>query len=175
MKKFKQKKNFFSKKKFLIEDGAQSGAVFRLMIDAIIGLVILIMIFSTISYFNYLRLQTSIDEFNLKIISAINSPDGRVIESNNALLFFRGTTFSNVEIQEMTAYPSECFKFESNLSFVNIGHSGDYAEILENTETRVYFRCESTHESYDFETQSGCDIECIISFGRRLEDLSDFN
>lgn len=175
MKKFKKNKNFFSKIKILPEQKAQSGAVFRLMIDAIIGMVILTMILSTLNYFTYLRFQTSIDEFNLKIISAINSPNGQVIESNNALLFSRGTIFSNVEIQEMTAYPAECFSFETNLTFIDVGSQGEYVEIIENTETRVYFRCESTGFSYDFETQTGCDVECVISFGRRLEDRSGFN
>ena len=195
MKKFKQNKNIFSKTKFLIENnaqsgaetfvpfgksfikkvlpeqGAQSGAVFRLMIDAIIGLVILAMILSTLSYFNYLKLQSSLDEFNLKVISAINSPNGRVIESNGNLFFLEGTGFTSIGMQELTAHPAECFSFQSRLGSVLIeGIQDRSAKIINNIETRVYFRCETASFAHGY-----CDIECVISFGTRLEDTSGLN
>lgn len=172
MKKFKIKKST----KFLLEQKAQSGPVFRLMIDSIIGLAILAMILSTLSYFNYLKVQSSFEEFNNKVISAINSPNGRVIESNGTLFFLEGTGFTSVGLEELTAYPAECFSFESNLSVIEISpiNQGS-AKMLGNIETRVYFRCNSTGQIFDYETGIGCDIECVISFGRKLEDLSSFN
>ena len=44
--------NLTNSQNFFLENKAQAGAVFRLMVDAIIGLVILVAILSTLSLLN---------------------------------------------------------------------------------------------------------------------------
>ncbi len=182
MKKFKTKNNVSIIKRIfnrniLLENNAQSGAVFRLMVDAIIGLIIMAMVLSTLSYFNYLKVQSSFEEFNRKILAGVNSPNGNVIESNGNLFFLKGTGFTTLGLQEITAYPAECFSFESNLSVVKISTTNshnDSAQMLENTDARLFVRCDPSNEIYDFDSQTGCELNCVVSFGKRLENQSNF-
>ena len=92
MKKFKLKKRNTVENvihPFSLETRAQSGAVFRLMIDGIVGLAILLIIISALSYFQALRVQAANEKFFSLVESATNSPNGKVFVEKN-LLFTQG-------------------------------------------------------------------------------------
>jgi len=159
--KFLKKKN---RGNIFSEEAGQASAVFRLMVDAIIGFAILMIIVSALTYFNDLRIRTSLSEFNSLVESAVNSPDGKIVESNS-LVFSKGQGFSSQSMQAITGVPASCFLFKTNLSFVDVGN-GLYIEIRQNTETKVYAQClEASLGSCD---NSTCEICCIISFGKKI-------
>lgn len=147
-----------------IDERAQSGTVFKLMVDAIIGLVILMIILSVIGYFESMRVDVSRTEFISIVKSATESPDGRVV-SSNTLIFLKGTGFTATQLQSITNYPAECFKFESIHGLAPVVADGRIIEIKQNIETKIYARCIPITNS-----TGDCRIECIISFGKKLFD-----
>ncbi len=157
---FSNKKNSVFQKK-IFDNKAQSGTVFRLMVDAIIGLVILMIILSVLGYFESLRVDISRAEFLSIIKSATESPDGSVI-SSGVLVFVKGTSFTATQLQSITNYSSDCFVFESNLGFTEIMGGGKIIMIKQNTETKIHVKCVPVSDEKK--------IECIISFGKKLEE-----
>ena len=149
------------------EQKAQSGAVFRLMVDAIIGLVILLMIISSINYFNSLRLEVSKAEFTALIKSAVDSPNGKIVESGN-LVFSAGDIYDSVTISFMTGYPKDCFRFQTNLAFTETG-SGRYIKFGQPVDAKVYASCRATGEECSPDDEDCLAIDCLISFGKKLE------
>jgi len=164
--KFKKEK---FKNNFLQENKAQSGAVFRLMIDAIIGLVIFAMILSTLAYFESLRIEASRAEFVTKVQAAVQSPNGAIIESDGKLFFLKGNGFNTIQLRDLTGYPKECFSFESNLHFVDITDVS--VEFEQNVEAKLYVQCSTTNDvcDYDDPDTDCCEIECIVSFGKPIQ------
>lgn len=154
-------------RKRILNEKGQANAVFRLMVDAIIGFAILMIIISALSYFNELRIKTSLSEFNSLVESAVNSPDGKVVESNY-LVFSKERGFSASTMESITGVPSSCFQFTTNLGFVDTG-DGSYVDVKQNTETKVYSQCQpATISSYCI-NPAGCEICCLISFGKKIE------
>jgi len=176
MKKFiTRKKSTFGKVThvFSQENRAQSGAVFRLMIDSVIGLAILLVIISVLAYFNALRIQAAQEKFFSLVTSATNSPNGKVFSESN--LLFTPSGISTITIRNKTNIYEGCFHFESNLTNVKIsdGGSGDASKIdfTSNVETNVYARCTLKEEQCDIDSEDCCEVDCLISFGKKI--LSD--
>jgi hypothetical protein len=175
MKKFRVRKNSFLLKNIFSlnkEQNAQSGAVFRLMVDAVIGLAIIAMILSTLSYFNYLKINASIGEVNNKILAAVSSPNGEVIASTSKLFFLKGMTLTTGQMQSLTGYPEDCFRFKSNLGLIDITAEGKMVEFTESVETFFYARCTSENEFQIDPDESICEVECVFSFGEKLDSLN---
>jgi len=169
MKKFKsEKKSTLQKIPYLfsLENRAQSGAVFRLMIDGIIGLAILLIIISALSYFQVLRGQADNEKFYSLVKSATESPNGKVFSEKNLLLPPGG--FSSISIRNKTNIYEGCFDFQSNLVSAKI--TGDDVEVITFTtgvETNVYAQCDLGEDCTD-EAQECCKVTCVISFGKRI-------
>lgn len=156
-----------------IEQRGQAGAVFRLMIDGIIGIAILMIILGVLTHFNALQAKVSIEEFNTKVIAAAQSPDGSVLSSQSALRLSEGVIFSSNGMQDLTGYPASCFSFNSNRSLIRIKGGGSVAEVVQTTDSKIYVKCSPTGLiASDPDDVTTCEIECIISFGEKLE--SDF-
>jgi hypothetical protein len=150
----------------MFEEKAQSGTVFRLMIDAIIGLVILMIILSVLGYFQSLRVDVSRAEFVSTVKAATETPDGRVVSSER-LIFLKGTTFSSDQLQYVTNYSSDCFEFQTSHATVEIFAGGKMAEFKQDIETMVYASCRPG--------TGDCIIFCDVSFGRKLEEIPLIN
>ncbi|MDD4251113.1 MAG: hypothetical protein PHX27_02885 [Candidatus ainarchaeum sp.] len=146
----------------ILDVKGQSGAVFRLMVDAIIGLVILLIILSVLTYFESVRIDVSKAEFISIVQSAVETPNGSVVASKT-LVFVSGLGFSASQLQSLTNYPADCFKFQSNLGSVNIIADGKMVEFKQNVETKVYAKCEP-----DLDNPENI-ITCDISFGTKLD------
>jgi hypothetical protein len=142
-----------------LENKAQAGAVFRLMIDAIIGLVILASILSTMAYFEQQQVSLALREFETLLTSAVNSPDGTIIESEN-LIFMKGTTYTTRSFEAMTQHPRECFFIQGGIGSLKVMGDGESIEFLQRTQIKIYAKCE---------VQGGnCPYYCTISFGRKI-------
>ncbi|MFA5763593.1 MAG: hypothetical protein WC915_02170 [archaeon] len=155
--------------KFIKEEKAQSGAVFRLMIDGIIGLAIFMVILSSLSYFQNLRLGTSQQELFAIIESAKNSPNGVVFPSKDNLLFAKGDGISTNNLQDIIGLNKECFTFESGLGFAKVIGGGVGIEFTGGIETKIYAKCSPSGEFCDYGEEECCQINCIISFGKKLD------
>ena len=148
------------------ENSGQAETVFRLMIDSIVGLVILVIILSAISYFNEQVIIHSKTDLMLLVQSAASSPDGTVLISKD-LSFAQGFAVDSSDAQLWTGYISDCFRFDSRYSSVEISSDNEKAEFLQNLQTKVYAQCVSI--SCDPTKQrTECCIDCIISFGKQI-------
>ncbi len=148
------------------DEKAQTGTVFRLVVDSIIGFVILLIIFSTITYFEAYRINISLTEFNSIVVSATELPDGTVLSSERALAFAGGTGFNANHLQEITGIGADCFSFQSTIGSIRINESqfdSDSVEITGRTDARVFAKC------FPSQYQDDCRIECVISFGREIQ------
>ena len=162
--------------KFIKENKGQAGDVFRLMIDAIIGLVILVMIISTISYFNSLRVQVSAAEMRGLIEGVVETPSGSMLESKE-LAFSGGEGYSGAIFEDWTGVPKECFYFQSRLGNIKITEGpGGRASFVRPVTAKVYAVCIPSGESCDYGVTdvNCCEINCIISFGR-MADISEIS
>lgn len=145
---------------FFLENKAQAGAVFRLMVDAIIGLVILVAILSTLSHFEQQQLALSIREFESFLISTINSPDGKIIESP-VLTFNKGTMYSVTSFEALTQHPRSCFLIQGGLGSMRVTDN-EIIEFLQRTQVRVYGKCAPSNGE--------CPYFCTISFGKKINN-----
>ena len=149
----------------MIDNRGQAGSVFRLMIDAIIGLVILILILSTLSYFQSLQVSVSSAQFISIVESAIESPNGKIITSDGVLMFTKDTSFTASMLNGLTGLPRECFSFEGPKSFADIPNGGSAILFKQNIQTNVYGKC-TVDPDVELEYQSDdCIINCTFYFG----------
>jgi len=167
-------KKFFERKTKQIisplgyEQRAQSEAVFRLMIDSVVGLAVLVIILSAISYFNDQEKLNSISAFRSVIISATSSPDGTIISSQKALTFAQGGSFAAIDLQEWTNVSENCFTFDSSLTSTKVSNSGKRIEFLQGLQIKAHARC-ITDYGCDILDKEGCCMQCIITFGKEPE------
>ena len=164
--------------KFISENKAQSGAVFRLMVDGIIGLVIFTMIVASLSYFQSLRVETSQAELFTLLTSAKNSSNGTVFRSSGDLLFAKGRSFTTTGLRNIIGLYEECFSFESNLGFAKLidNSAGESVgiEFKDSVEARVYTKCEASTTRCEYGEEGCCEINCVISFGKILKSEVDY-
>lgn len=146
---------------FFLENKAQAGAVFRLLIDAIIGLVILLAILSALSYFEQQQLSLSTKEFESFLVSIVNSPDGKIIESP-ALTFNKGTMYNTTSFEALTQHPRDCFFIQSGLGSIKVTDKR-IVEFSQRIQVTVYGQCEPSFSDE-------CPYFCIVSFGKKIID-----
>jgi hypothetical protein len=155
--------------KFIKEENGQASDVFRLMIDAIIGLVILVMILATINYFGSLRQQISISEMRGMVEGAVQTPTGMVLESKT-LAFSEGEGYSGELFEQWTGLPAKCFSFQSRIGTIKVvdGQGGGVI-FNSNVDSKVYMRCKATGKTCDYGDAEciDCEIECLVSFGTK--------
>ena len=148
--------------KFLIENKGQAGAVFQLMVDAIISLAILAIIVYTLTYFNGLRGQISKQQMYEITGYAVNSPTGKVFVSDKDLFFSNGDGFTAKTMESATSKPAECFTFESNLAGTDVG-AGSYLKFTSAVEAKIYAKCWLAADPT-------CIQKCRISVGKPLPE-----
>ncbi|MFA5126366.1 MAG: hypothetical protein WC462_05190, partial [archaeon] len=122
---------------------------------------------SSIAYFNEQVIINSKIELKNLVMSAANSPDGEVLVSKD-LSFAQGFAVDSSDAQVWTGYISDCFRFDSRYSSVEISSDFKKAEFLQNLQTKVYAQCVS--QSCDPTNQKNeCCVDCIISFGKQIQ------
>ncbi len=168
MKKFRPKKISLLKKlttPFSTENRAQSGAVFRLMVDGIISLAILLIVLSALSYFQALKISASNEKFYSLVVSATNAPNGKVFVEKS--LVFNPGGFSSISIRNKTNIFEECFEFQSNLVSAKVSDTKMQITFTSPIEADVYAQCKSNRTDCGGDPEC-CEIKCFISFGKKL-------
>jgi hypothetical protein len=155
-----------------MDNKAQAGSVFRLMVDGIIGFAILLMILSALAYFDALSYESNIADFISKVESVVETPNGEIVSSDGRLKFREGTAFSSVMLRDITGYGASCFEFQSNLNSVDISSDKESIEFTQNANCNVYLMCEPNNmqdESCYGQGDDCCEINCIVSFGGKID------
>jgi hypothetical protein len=174
----KKKINFKLLSGNLLDDQyAQSETVFRLMIDSIIGLAILIIIVSAINYYNEQSCQQSIQDLIELVKSSAHASNGAIIPSSGDICFSKGSGIDALDAQLWTNVSENCFRFQS-LGSVAAKISPDEKKIdfTQNLKTKVYVQCkpsltvDSCDPSVPAQTPEACCITCTISIGKKIEN-----
>lgn len=134
---------------------------FKMLIGAIIALLILVIIMTSISYFENLEDTISHNKLYRGFVNAVNQPNGSVLLIRN-LQFKEGYLYTNNGIGETMGIDSSCVEFiDNDISSVTV--SSESVRINDGMIANVYVRC---NVSFDYD----CEIICEISF---VEDFSD--
>ncbi|MFA5357668.1 MAG: hypothetical protein WC874_01785 [Candidatus Izemoplasmatales bacterium] len=179
-------KKFFSN--FFSEEKAQAGAVFRLMVDSIIMLAVLIIIISALQQFQGMMQDISTKEFNELMLSAVKLPSGEVIASRE-LSFPEGRGYTVSNLSALTGEPPRSFVLLSNLSAVEILTNPYSITFNRSVQAKVYAICKPADQLTACKTGCGeglnpvgdggiCKLDCIeiccnISFGQQISN-NDF-
>ncbi len=141
---------------------------FRLLIAALMSLVILIMIFSAINYFEQIRIRVSMQRlekgFNTAwgAITTPDKPDKGVNREKN--LTIPATTISAMPFAESHGIDVKCIEMQSikNSPFEVIPNKLA-VKVKRESVTDVYFLCIYNPADPD------CQERCYISFGKKPE------
>lgn len=165
-----QARGFFSPRDLLGEQRAQAEAVFRLMIDSVIGLAILLVILSSLNYFQtQIEVQSKTDFINL-IKNAVNSPTGFIFKSDE-LIFPNKFAVDSADLQSWTQISENCFKFDSRGGSIIVSSDLKKAEFNQKLKTIVYAQCNIV-QGCDLrvipDDWSACCTRCTVSFGKPI-------
>lgn len=169
----------FSSKNIFSENKAQSEVVFRLLIDSIIGLAILLIIVSSISYFQEQAILQDRETLVSLIQSAVNSPDGKIFTAQN-LTFKEGFAISSINTQTWTGLSMNCLSFDSSSLSVKLDEgSTDNGSTFSTLEferllmVNVYARCVpimgSCNPRVEPTSPDECCVNCVVSFGKKFQ------
>ncbi len=156
-----------------MDNKGQAEAVFRLMIDSIIGLAILMIIIASIGYFDELRFIQSTSDFKQLVKDAVNSPDGTLLSAKE-LTFKDGAGFAADDFEGYTVVNRKCFSFFSSFASVEVSDDAQAVLFKQRLIASVSARCipnaaaSSCISSVDAEitSDSDCCFKCEIYFGR---------
>ncbi len=156
-----------------MDNKGQAEAVFRLMIDSVIGLAILMIIIASIGYFDELRFIQSTSDFKQLVKDSVNSPDGTLLSAKE-LTFKSGTGFGAEDFEGYTVVNRKCFNFNSSFASVEVSDDGQSVMFKQRLITTVSAKCtpnssaSSCISSVDAEISdaSQCCFNCEIYFGR---------
>ncbi len=136
----------------------QEFAGFRLLIDAVMVLFILVIIIGILTWVDSQRFTISEKRFYESFSKAVNSPNGQVVVEKN-MSFSAGSYYLNGAFA-IPGIPKECITFQAlNLRSIDLGEDGKYVGIEENVVLDVFYRCQRLFDE-------DCDIKCEISIGK---------
>jgi len=165
-----QAESFFSASALRNEQRAQAEAVFRLMIDSVVGLAILLIIVGLINYFNAQIIAQSKNDFITVVKSSVSASNGSVITSSGDLTFARGFGVDGLDAQNWTQISEKCFHFVSSASEGSIKIIDDTkAEFTQTLSIKVYSKCVPDQSCNPYDPENSCCMQCTISFGKKLE------
>lgn len=152
----------------LNEQGQESSG-FRLLVEAVMVVFILVIIFAVISKLDEVTQQASEKRLFEGFSKAVDSPDGAVIFEKD-LVLRQGSVYSRTAFAEAATNidPDSISIQASNSSAFSL--KGDSAagfsavEIMSAASTDVYYQCKTNYEGGERK------ISCIISFGKELKE-----
>ena len=149
-------------KRFLrLDSRGQEGAPFRLLVEAIMVVFILVIIIGMLNWID--SIKTSVSEKRLfdGFEKALNSPDGKVIFEED-LILKGGSTYTSRSFAEFANMGEKlapgCISISAIDSSAFEVTSPAIIEIITLIQTSVYYRCKGTDGG-------GCEMNCEIRFG----------
>ncbi len=126
-----------------------------MLIGAVMALTVLVIILSTVSYFDGLRLSVSKQRFFDGIQNAVRQPNGETLVVQD-LQFQRGDAYSSSGIAKNAGLGNECITF-SGADSATLDIEEGSAAFKENLLTNVFITCSAN-------TSASCEVGCDISF-----------
>lgn len=146
----------------------QAFEAYRVLIAMVIALAVLLIILSTITYFDKLREKVSLETLYSSWKSAVDSPNGKVILSRE-LFFPEESRFGRTQFAKQVSLDEACIQFDAEKSTGFILNDSDvdnpYVTVPSPVVGNVYMQCQIDN----FITPPGpttCYAFCLISFGK---------
>jgi len=152
----------------MLNKKGDEGSPFILVVGAIMGLLILTIVISAITYFDSIKIKRSFEALQEGFREAVDnlqtSGSQQFIVRDNLLL--EGISFSTKALALETEVKPECIKFETHNSLVNV--KDNIVSIEKRVLIKVFFQCIIVTNS----ANTNCDICCVVSFGAQPENFS---
>lgn len=139
----------------------QEGAGFRLIVEAVLVIFILVIILSVVTQISEWRYQISQKRLMEGFKKSLETPDGTVVVENELVLKQGSMYSSRAFANSATGISHECIEIESSGSTAFSVTNQKVIEITTWIQTNVFYQC--------FTDKLGCDTHCTISFGEQLE------
>ena len=151
----------------LNEQGQESSG-FRLLVEAVMVVFILVIIFAVISKLDEVTQRASEKRLFEGFSKAVASPDGAVIFEKD-LMLRQGSVYSRTAFAEAATNidPGSISIQASKSSAFLLLNNGAAIEIRSTVSTGVYYQCKTNYEAGERK------ISCVISFGQELYELEE--
>ena len=141
----------------------QEGASFRLIIEAVMVLFILVIILGVVTQVDAWRWKISEQRLFEGFKNALNSPDGTVI-SVKELVLNKGSSYSTSAFSgSVTGLSRDCIEIQASNSSAFTVTSKSVVEVNTLIQTNVFFKC--LPGDSDLVGRPECHSYCYASFG----------
>ena len=138
----------------------QEGAGFRLIVEIVLVVFILVIIFAVISQVEGIQYTVSEQSLYRGFQNALSSPDGSTIVAKD-LIFEKGSIYSNRAFaSSVTGIDFECVELDSLDSTAFEKYEKSMIEFTTQYQTTVYYQC------FPDDNDDNCPYRCIVSFGK---------
>jgi len=148
-----------------MNQSGQEGASFRLIIEAVLALFILVIILGVVSQVDEWRWQVSVRRLYEGFDKSLNSPDGSIIVEKD-LVLKAGSSYSSRAFEGRSAgIDSDCIEIDASSSMAYEVLNNRVVNIKTVIQTSVYYKCRPGH----LVGESECGTFCTVSFGKEIE------
>jgi hypothetical protein len=158
------------KKGITMNQSGQAFEAYRVLIAMVLALAVLLIIVSTITYFDKLREKVSLETLYSSWKSAVDAPNGKVILARD-LFFPAGTRFSRSQFSKQVSLDESCLQFDAEkatgftLNDSDVEHP--YVNVASSVGGNVYMQCYSNNDNGIVSDPIGsCYAYCLLSFGK---------
>jgi hypothetical protein len=142
----------------------QEGAGYRLIIEAVLALFILVIIIGVVSQIDEWRWQVSVRRLYEGFDKALNSPDGSVIVEKD-LILKSGSSYSSRAFEGRSAgIEADCIEIDASESMAYSLQENRIVQVNSLIQTNVYYKCLPGKV-----VGENCETFCTVSFGKELE------
>lgn len=165
-----KKNNLKQKNNMAIKQRGQAFEAYRLLIAMVIALAVLVIILSAVSYFDDLRKRVSRDTLYSSFQSAVDSPNGKVVQASD-LAFTKDTTYSRTQFAKQMGLDVECIQLDADKDsgFILNDDNPDapFVTVSSTIQGSVYMQCHTQNVIIP-PGPNTCFAYCIISFGKTI-------
>ena len=147
-----------------MNERGQEGAGFRLLIEAVLVVFILVIVLGVVSQIDAWKWQISERRLYEGFAKALNSPDGSVIVEKELVLKGGASYSSRTFAQRFTGIESECIEINASASSAFSLSNNMLVEITTLIQTDVYYKCQPGSQI----GESQCQPYCTVGFGKDL-------
>ncbi|PIN85353.1 MAG: hypothetical protein COV47_02570 [Candidatus Diapherotrites archaeon CG11_big_fil_rev_8_21_14_0_20_37_9] len=137
----------------------QAFDAYHLLIGAILGFSVLLIIVSSINYFEGLRMQVSQERFFTGLNNAVDQPNGEILLIDD-LIFQADTSYTSRALERATGLEEGCLVFDDSGSTA-FDVSPELVTAKENIIGNISAICSTNSDGF---CTSSCQVCCEITF-----------
>lgn len=165
-----KKNNSKQKSSSALNQKGQAFEAYRLLIAMVIALAVLVIILSAVAYFDDLRKRVSRDTLYSAFQSAVDSPNGKVVQASD-LAFTKDTTYSRVQFAKQMGLDPACIQLDADkdagFELNDDNPDTPFVRVLSSVQGSVYMQCHTQNVIIPPGPDS-CFVYCILSFGKLI-------